>query len=203
MHRTQSNEIRQHCSRRQEVTHTRVKDQSTGSMGEDKHTSIPTTLTPRRRHFCFQPHSLSAWPGVVNPVQGNVRSIRRIHFNLSVFTHPQSSKYVHPSKVILYRSNMFLILHPQHAQMRGLFAEEGSIKIWAQIAATTTILSVTCKLCFVARLSLEPTRMRWKDDQVRTTTSLETREANVQECNGVKSVCGSTLPQLGLALRPS
>ena len=87
--------------------------------------------------------------------------------------------------------------------MRGLFAEEGSIKIWAQIAATTTILSVTCKLCFVARLSLEPTRMRWKEDQVRTTTSLETREANVQECNGVKSVCGSTLPQLGLALRPS
>ena len=36
------------------------------------------------------------------------------------------------------------------------------------------------QLCFVARL--EPTRMRWKDDQVRM-TSLETREANVQECN--------------------
>ena len=48
------------------------------------------------------------------------------------------------------------------------------------------------QLCFVARLSLEPTRMRWKYDQVRT-TSLETREASVQECNGVKSVCGSPL----------
>ena len=33
--------------------------------------------------------------------------------------------------------------------------------------------------------------MRWEDDQVRM-TSLETREANVQECNGVKSVCNST-----------
>ena len=136
MHRTQSNKSRQHCSRRQEETHTHTRSAS-------------------------NPHSLSAWPRVVNPVQGNVRSIRRIHFNLYVFTHPQSSKYVHTSKVILYRSNlnMFLILLPQHAQMRGLFAEEGSIKIWAQIAATTTILSVTCKLCFVARLSLEPTRM--------------------------------------------
>ena len=39
--------------------------------------------------------------------------------------------------------------------------------------------------------TLEPTRMRWKDYQVRT-TSLETREAIAEECNGVKSVCGST-----------
>ena len=44
---------------------------------------------------------------------------------------------------------------------------------------------------FVARL--EPTRMRWEDGQVHT-TSLETRKANVQECNGVKSTCNSTLP---------
>ena len=33
------------------------------------------------------------------------------------------------------------------------------------------------QLCCVVRL--EPTRMRWKDDQVRM-ASLETREANVQ-----------------------
>ena len=33
--------------------------------------------------------------------------------------------------------------------------------------------------------------MRWEDGQVHM-TSLETREANVQECNGVKSVCNST-----------
>ena len=39
--------------------------------------------------------------------------------------------------------------------------------------------------------TLEPTRMRWEDDQVRM-SSLETREANVQECNGVKYVCNST-----------
>ena len=39
--------------------------------------------------------------------------------------------------------------------------------------------------------TLEPTRMRWKSAQVHT-TSLETREANVQQCNGVKSVCNST-----------
>ena len=45
------------------------------------------------------------------------------------------------------------------------------------------------QLHFVARL--EPTRMRWEDGQVHM-TSLETREANVQECNGVKSVCNTT-----------
>ena len=33
--------------------------------------------------------------------------------------------------------------------------------------------------------------MRWEDGQVHM-TSLETREANVQEWNGVKSVCNST-----------
>ena len=46
------------------------------------------------------------------------------------------------------------------------------------------------QLYFVARP--EPTRVRWKSDQVHT-TSLETREAQVQECNGVKSVHDSTL----------
>ena len=57
------------------------------------------------------------------------------------------------------------------------------------------------QLYFVARL--EPTRTRWKDGSVHM-TSLETREASVQEGNGVKSVCNSTLtPQLGLALRPN
>ena len=40
--------------------------------------------------------------------------------------------------------------------------------------------------------------MRWVSDHMRT-TSLEARETNVQECNGVKSVYGSTLPlSLGL-----
>ena len=33
--------------------------------------------------------------------------------------------------------------------------------------------------------------MRWEDGQVHM-TSLETRNASVQECNGVKSVCNST-----------
>ena len=33
--------------------------------------------------------------------------------------------------------------------------------------------------------------MRWEDGQVHM-TSLETREANVQKCNSVKSVCNST-----------
>ena len=33
--------------------------------------------------------------------------------------------------------------------------------------------------------------MRWEDGGVHL-TSLETREASVQECNGVKSVCNST-----------
>ena len=37
------------------------------------------------------------------------------------------------------------------------------------------------------RGTLEPTRMRWEDDQVRM-TSLESRKANVQECNGVSSL---------------
>ena len=40
-------------------------------------------------------------------------------------------------------------------------------------------------------VTLEPTRMLWDADQVRM-TSLETREANAQECNGVKSVYNST-----------
>ena len=39
--------------------------------------------------------------------------------------------------------------------------------------------------------TLEPTRVRWKGDQVHT-TSLRARETNVQECNGVKSVYSST-----------
>ena len=54
---------------------------------------------------------------------------------------------------------------------------------------TDAPLPCQMQLCFVARL--EPTRMRWENGQVRM-TSLKTREASVQECNGVKSVCGST-----------
>ena len=45
------------------------------------------------------------------------------------------------------------------------------------------------QLCFVARL--EPTRMRWKNDQVRTKV-LFLRETNVQECNSDKSTCNVT-----------
>ena len=45
------------------------------------------------------------------------------------------------------------------------------------------------QLYFVARL--EPTRMRWRSDQLHT-TRLRARETNVQECNGVKSVYSST-----------
>ena len=54
-------------------------------------------------------------------------------------------------------------------------------------SAVLTDAPLPCQMqpYFVARL--EPTRMRWEDGQVHM-TSLETREANVQECNGVKSV---------------
>ena len=41
------------------------------------------------------------------------------------------------------------------------------------------------QLCFLA--NLEPTRMRWESGQV-SLTSLKTRKASVQECNGVESV---------------
>ena len=52
------------------------------------------------------------------------------------------------------------------------------------------------QLYFWARL--EPTRMRWKCDQLRT-TSLRTTEASVHKCNGDKSVHDLTLPlSLGL-----
>ena len=42
------------------------------------------------------------------------------------------------------------------------------------------------ELCFMAHL--EPTRLRWENGQV-SLASLETREASVQECNGVSSLC--------------
>ena len=44
----------------------------------------------KKKHGHLRPPS--AWPRVVNPAQRNVRLIRRIHFNLSVSTHPQSLK---------------------------------------------------------------------------------------------------------------
>ena len=46
------------------------------------------------------------------------------------------------------------------------------------------------QLCFLAHL--EQTRMRWESGQV-SLTNLKTREASVQECNGVESVCNQTL----------
>ena len=39
----------------------------------------------------------------------------------------------------------------------------------------------------VSMAHLEPTRLHWENGQV-SLTSLKTREASVQECNGVKSV---------------
>ena len=57
----------------------------------------------------------------------------------------------------------------------------------------TLIFFVNCNSIFVVRL--EPTRMRWEDGLVRM-TSLETREANVQECNGDESVCNTTFLHL-------
>ena len=65
---------------------------------------------------------------------------------------------------------------------------------------TDAPLPCQTQLCFLA--NLEPTRMRWEKGQV-SLTSLKTRKASVQECNGVKSVELNTLPQLGPALRPS
>ena len=55
------------------------------------------------------------------------------------------------------------------------------------LVTSLTDVSLPCQLqlCFLAHL--EPTRMRWENGQV-SVTSLKTREASVEECNGVKSV---------------
>ena len=58
-------------------------------------TSVPVfpkkkKLTTRKRENAIVNLTHSDWEQVVNPVQRNVRSIRRIHSNLSVFTHRQS-----------------------------------------------------------------------------------------------------------------
>ena len=50
-------------------------------------------------------------------------------------------------------------------------------------------LQCQMQLCFLA--NLEPTRKRWENGQV-SLTSLKTRKASVQECNGVKYVYNST-----------
>ena len=50
---------------------------------------------------------------------------------------------------------------------------------------------VKCNSVLWHDLSIEPTRVRWEDGQVHM-TSLETREANVQECHGVMSVYNKT-----------
>ena len=66
--------------------------------------------------------------------------------------------------------------------------------VWPRSSSSVSTLAdapLPCQmqLNFVARL--EPTRTCLEDGQVHM-TSLETREASVQECNGVKAVCNST-----------
>ena len=59
------------------------------------------------------------------------------------------------------------------------------------LVTSLTDAPLPCQMQLFSVARLEPTRMRWEDGQVHM-TSLETREANVQECNGVKSACNST-----------
>ena len=80
--------------------------------------------------------------------------------------------------------------------MKRKFCDQLGSPIWdvpfqVPLVASLNDAPLPCQmqLCFVARL--EPTRMRWENGQVHM-TSRETREAHVQECNGVKSVCNST-----------
>ena len=54
--------------------------------------------------------------------------------------------------------------------------------VWSKRCQTNCQMQLCC---FVAHL--EPTRVRWETGQV-SLTSLKTREACVQECNGVESV---------------
>ena len=48
--------------------------------------------------------------------------------------------------------------------------------------------SATVSNATLCMAHLEPTRMRWDNGQV-SLTSLKTREASVQECNRIESVC--------------
>ena len=82
------------------------------------------------------------------------------------------------------------------AAAAGVVLLLGVARMGTVASLTDAPLPCQVQLYFWARL--EPTRMRWKCDQLRT-TSLRTTEASVHKCNGDKSVHDLTLPlSLGL-----
>ena len=64
----------------------------------------------------------------------------------------------------------------------------GVARVFSPVASLTDA-PPPCQAQLYLVAQLEPTRVRWKGDQVHTTRN---KEANVQECNGVKSVYDST-----------